>query len=33
MSKILSESAIQQYNRDGVYFPLPALTSEEAAFY
>jgi ectoine hydroxylase-related dioxygenase (phytanoyl-CoA dioxygenase family) len=33
MPNVLSESAIAQYNRDGVYFPLPALSSEEAGFY
>jgi non-haem Fe2+, alpha-ketoglutarate-dependent halogenase len=33
MPKVLSESAIAQYHRDGVYFPLPGLSPEEAAFY
>lgn len=33
MPKVLSESAIAQYQRDGVYFPLPGLSTEEARFY
>jgi non-heme Fe2+,alpha-ketoglutarate-dependent halogenase len=33
MPNVLSESAIAQYNRDGVYFPLLALSSKEAGFY
>ena len=33
MPNVLSDSTIAQYNRDGVYFPLPALSSEEAGFY
>ena len=33
MPKTLSESAIAQYHRDGVYFPVPVLSSEEAGFY
>jgi len=33
MPKILSEAAVEQYHRDGYYFPLRALSPEEAAGY
>ena len=31
MHKMLSNEAVQQYRRDGYYFPVPVLSSEEAA--
>ena len=33
MPKMLSDAAVQQYHRDGYYFPVPALSREEAAHY
>ena len=33
MPKVLSESAIAQYNQEGVLFPVPALSSEQAGVY
>lgn len=31
MSKVLSETAVEDYGREGYYFPLPLLSAEEAA--
>ena len=33
MPKMLSSEAVQQYHRDGYYFPVPVLSREEAAHY
>jgi ectoine hydroxylase-related dioxygenase (phytanoyl-CoA dioxygenase family) len=33
MSKILSDSALKDYQRDGYYFPVPALSQSEVAHY
>lgn len=33
MSTVLSQEAISRYHRDGVYFPVPALSREEAGHY
>lgn len=33
MPKILSSEAVQRYQRDGYYFPVPVLSREEAAHY
>ena len=33
MNKLLSPEAVAQYNRDGFYFPVPVLTTDEAAEY
>jgi len=33
MPKVLSDAAIAQYDREGVCFPLPALSAAEAAWY
>jgi len=33
MPKILSESAVESYRKNGYYFPVPALTPAEAAHY
>ncbi|MBV8090436.1 MAG: phytanoyl-CoA dioxygenase family protein [Alphaproteobacteria bacterium] len=33
MPKVLSDSAMAQSHRDGVYFPIPDLSFDEAAFY
>jgi ectoine hydroxylase-related dioxygenase (phytanoyl-CoA dioxygenase family) len=33
MPKMLSSEAVQQYHRDGYYFPVPVLSQEEAAHY
>ena len=33
MPRVLSEDAVQRYRRDGVLFPIPALTSGEVERY
>ena len=33
MSKVLSDEALARYARDGVHFPVPALSAEEASHY